>query len=135
MAFVWVIDEDREEAAWIERVSRTLGHRTRAFPGVRSAVPYLRSGAPDIAFVSAGKQGERAEERLRIMEAEGLAARCVLLVAGGTQAGRLRRMHGHRLAGVLKRPLGLEVLALHLGRAGTAPGVEPHPDSKEVQGS
>jgi len=135
MAFVWVIDEDREEAAWIERVSRTLGHRTRMFPGAREAITGLREDPPDIAFVSAGRQGERAEERLRVMEAGGLPAGRVLLVAGGPQAGRLRRMHGHRLAGVLNRPLELEVLALHLGRKGAAPEVEPHPDSKEVQGS
>jgi|GEM_PF-3003210 len=132
MAFVWVIDEDREEAAWIERVARNLGHRTRVFPAVRAAVPGLRAGPPDIAFVSAGKQGERAEERLRVMEAEGLPAGRVLLVAGGPQAGRLRRRHEHRLAGVLKRPLGLEVLAFHLSRTGGALEGAPHPESKEV---
>jgi hypothetical protein len=128
MGLVWVIDEDREEGAWIERVSRTLGHRTRAFAGAREAVSDMGVPLPDLAFVSAGKQGERAEERLLLMEAAGLLERRVLLVAGGSHAGRLRRLHGHRVAGVLKRPLGLDILARHLGGTGRgSTGLSPIP--------
>ncbi len=117
MSRVWVIAEDREEAAWIQRVAGVLGHVTRVFPAARNLTAALAAEPPDAAFVSAGKQGERAEDRLRILETAGLELERVLLVAGGLQAGLLRRRHGHRLGAVLNRPLGLEDLVRYLGYA------------------
>lgn len=114
MARIWVIDEDREEAAWIRRVAGAFGHVIRVFPAACGLSAALAADPPDVAFVSAGKQGERTEGRLRILEAAGFELERVLLVAGGLQAGPLRGRHGHRLAAVLKRPLGLEDLVRHL---------------------
>jgi len=120
MGWVLVIDEDQDESAWIERVARTHGHRTQVFDGVYAAREALARGA-GLVIVSAGKQGERAEARLRVLEREGVDAGRILLVLGGLRSDGPRNAFTGRLAGILRRPLGLDILTEHLQSAFSAP--------------
>ena len=123
MAWLLVIDEDQDEAAFIERIARKQGYRTIAMPHERSLGSVLQtSPSPQWVVVSAGKQGELAERRLEILEQEGVDPRRVLLITGARQAAGLGRTHASRFADVLVRPLGLEPLEARIGRAFPGPG-------------
>jgi len=121
MGWVVVIDEDRDESAWIERVARTHGHCTQVFEEVHAARQALTRAASGLVIVSAGKQGERAKARLDVLESEGVDAGRILLVMGGLRTVGLREAIPGRLAGIVRRPVGLDILTEHLQRAFSTP--------------
>ena len=117
MAWLLVIDEDRDEAAFIERIARKQGYLTKAFPHERSLGSVLQRTSPQWVVVSGGKHGELAGKRLETLEREGVDPKRVLLIIGAQQAARLGKEKALGFVNVLVRPLGLEPLEEQIGKA------------------
>ncbi|MGD8388720.1 MAG: hypothetical protein PVG49_16355 [Desulfobacteraceae bacterium] len=122
MAWLLVIDEDQDEAAFIERIARKQGYRTTSLSHERFLDVVLEESSPQWVVVSAGKHGELAGQRLDTLEREGVNPGRVLLITGAQQAARLGKEHALRFGSVLVRPLGLEPLERQIGRASSVSG-------------
>jgi DNA-binding NtrC family response regulator len=91
MALIIVIEEERDSCGLIQRVFERHGHRVVCFVEMSEARIWLEKNSPNLAIVSAGKYGEKANDILCMLKKTGIEGGDIVLRVPESSIGTIRK--------------------------------------------
>lgn len=125
MSLVLVIEDQEDACGLVQRLLMRLGHTVVCMEHASQADLWLESHVPDLVIAGSGRHGERALERLQVLERHGVRGSMVLLGARPDARELVLRNFGHRVRQVFDSPQGLEGLEAMVRLALQAQGSHP----------
>ena len=110
MALLLIIEEEPDTRTLVERVFKRWGVQVVSFSKARDAIDWLKRNTPDLAIVSTGNHGEKAESLLNSLRDAGLEGGHIVLSAGVGSLSFVRRRFANHVRGVMVKPSDLESL-------------------------
>lgn len=110
MSLVLVIEDQEDACGLIQRLLMRMGHTVVCVEHASQADLWLENHVPDLVIAGSGRHGEKALERIEVLERHGVHGSLVLLGARADARELVLRNFGHRVREVFDSPQGLEGL-------------------------
>lgn len=122
MSLILVIEDQEDACGLVQRLLMRMGHTVVCVEDASEADRWLEAHVPDLVIAGTGRHGERALERLQVLERHGVDGSLILLGARADARELVLRNFGQRVREVFASPQGLEGLEAMVRRAIEAQG-------------
>lgn len=113
---VLVIDEDEDQCRFIERILDGQGHTVACISSVKGGHIWLRNHRPDLAVVSAGRQGEQAATWLALLNEAGIEKEKIVFRVSEGLRKKIQAEFKDRVGEIVLKPSDLNDLEDLLNR-------------------
>lgn len=117
MSLVLVIEDQEDACGLLQRLLMRMGHTVVCVEHASEADLWLETHMPDLVIAGTGRHGEKASERIEVLERHGVKGSLVLLGARADARELMLKNFGHKVREVFIAPQGLEAMEAMVHRA------------------